>query len=89
MLRLRAAEIVPRLKGMEGHAGEWRQLAARALSVTWRLGDGSRLALFANFAETAVALGALPDGRILYVSHKEPGAALPPLSVLYALSPAG
>jgi maltooligosyltrehalose trehalohydrolase len=89
MLRLRAAEIVPRLKGMEGHAGEWRPLAARALSVTWRLGDGSRLALFANFAETPVALSALPEGRILYVSHKEPGAALPPLSVLYTLSPAG
>ncbi len=87
MLRLRAAEIVPQLKGMEGHAGEWRQLGARALSLRWRLGDGSRLSLFANFAETPVALGTLPEGRVLYASHKEPGAELPPLSVLYALSP--
>jgi len=88
MLRLRAAEIAPRLKGTAGHAGQWRPLAARALAVMWRLGDGSRLSLFANFAETPVAPEARPAGRILYASHTESGAVLPPLSVLYALSPA-
>jgi malto-oligosyltrehalose trehalohydrolase len=88
MLRRRAGEVAPRLGGMAGHAGRWRALGDRALEVTWRLGDGSLLSLLANFAETALTLEALPEGRILYASPAPSGTTLPPLAALFLLAEA-
>ncbi len=55
MLALRARHITPRLTGMQP-GGEYRLLGPAALRVAWRLGDGARLLLLANFAEDPVPL---------------------------------
>ena len=85
VLRLRAREIAPRLAGMPDHAGEWRPLGARALQATWRLGDGSRLVLLANFGVDALALTEPPPGRLLFATGEAPGAVLPAPSTAFYL----
>ncbi len=86
LLALRAREIAPRLRGMRGSAGAWRPLGPRALRVDWRLGDGSRLTLLANFGDDAVALPEPARGRLLYATGETPRDALPPLSAAFFLS---
>ncbi len=73
MIELRSREIVPRLAGCRGHAGEHETLGPHALGVAWRLGDGSRLTLLTNFGEAPEALAALPPGRCLHVTGELPG----------------
>ncbi len=80
LLDLRMREIVPRLPGMPSFAGTYRVLGEKAVIVEWRLGDGSRLALLANFANSPV-FGSLPEGRLVY-SSAEPGA---PVSAAFFL----
>jgi maltooligosyltrehalose trehalohydrolase len=89
LLAIRAREIVPRLAGLRGHEAENRRLAARALSVVWRLGDDARLTLLANFGEDAVALAEPPAGRLLYATAAAPVGAVPPLSTAFFLSESG
>ena len=90
LLALRAREIAPRLRDMGGNAGRWRVLGPRALRVDWRLGDGSRLTLFANFGADAVALAEPAQGRLLYATGEAPRAALAPLAAAFLLGePAG
>jgi len=59
---------------MPPFAGTYRVLGAKAVSVEWRLGDGSVLALLANFADSPVS-GYMPEGKLIY-SSAQPGAAL-------------
>jgi hypothetical protein len=54
---------------MPPYAGRYRVLAPKAVMVEWRLGDGSRLLLAANFSEHAIPRPAeAKDGRLLYSS---------------------
>jgi malto-oligosyltrehalose trehalohydrolase len=69
LVRLRAREIVPRLKG--ARAGTWRVLADKAVEVRWTMGDGATLLLIANFGDAPV--DATPEGRLLHASGV-PGA---------------
>jgi malto-oligosyltrehalose trehalohydrolase len=74
LLGIRAREIVPRLSGMKSCAGVYRVLGTKAVSVEWRLGDGSLLGLFANFADRPLPMpGDFPKRRMIY-SSAEPGA---------------
>ncbi len=77
LLALRRREIVPRLEGIGGHAGSWQPLGERALQVAWRLADGSRLVLLANFADRAAVLAEKPRGRLLYATGETPASTLP------------
>ncbi len=77
LLALRRREIAPRLVGIGGHAGSWRPLGEHALEVAWRLGDGSRLLLLANFSDQAAALAEKPRGRLLYATGEAPASTLP------------
>jgi len=86
LLALRAREIAPRLRGVRGNGGAWRLLGQRAVRVDWRLGDGSRLTLLANFGDDAVALRQPAHGRQLYATGETPRDALPPLSAAFFLS---
>jgi 1,4-alpha-glucan branching enzyme len=86
LLALRAREIAPRLRGMGGHAGQWRVLGPRALRVDWRLGDGSELTLFANFGTDAVALAEPAQGRLIYATGEAPRAALAPFAAAFLLN---
>lgn len=92
LLKLRHREIVPRLAGMRGTAGEHRQLGERGLRVEWRLGEESRLTLLANLGERPLPIGAaeLPIGAPLhaYPSGWEFDSAtgsMPPWSVAWFL----
>ena len=93
LLALRREQIVPRLAGIRGHAGEG-SAENRVLDVKWRLGDGSRLSLIANLnSQDVPAPGVRPPGGVLFA---QPAALalgtldrLPPWSVLWTLqSPA-
>jgi maltooligosyltrehalose trehalohydrolase len=53
LLALRHREIIPRLRGIRGYAGEYKILAAGLVTVRWHLGDGSRLTLTANLSAAA------------------------------------
>ncbi|HZB91924.1 MAG TPA: malto-oligosyltrehalose trehalohydrolase [Stellaceae bacterium] len=85
MLALRRREIVPRLVGAPGGAGQWRGLGERALEVSWRMGDGSLLWLYANFAAEPVPLPAPPRGRLLHATGTPEATALAPRSVAFFL----
>ena len=89
LLALRAAEIVPRLKGMRP-GGTHQLVGAAALCVEWRLGDGSRLRLLANFAAEPVPLAGPADkGRLLYCSAAAPPTdSIAPLSAAFFLQAA-
>lgn len=53
LLDLRRGEIVPRLKGARGEGAE--ALSNSAVLARWRLGDGSRLAIFCNLGAEEMA----------------------------------
>jgi 1,4-alpha-glucan branching enzyme len=82
LIELRRREIVPRLAGIAGFAGQYRVPAAKAAIVEWRLGDGSRLVLAANFSAQDLPVAAEAGrGRLLYASAP-PGS---PLSAAFYL----
>jgi maltooligosyltrehalose trehalohydrolase len=93
LLDIRRREIVPRLAGIEGHAGKVLAADRAGCAVSWRLGDGSELALFAALADApwdvpaAVANGIGTGGRVVYAGA-DGGAStlrasrLPPWSVV-------
>jgi malto-oligosyltrehalose trehalohydrolase len=87
LLDLRLREIVPRLRGIGGYAGAWRLLGSQALAVAWRLGDGAKLTLHANFAKEAQAVDVAPEGRLLFSTAPSiPSGAIPPLSAAFYLA---
>ena len=82
LLSVRAREIVPRLARVPSFAGNYQVLGPKAVRVEWRLGDGARLGLLANFGDSP-AFGNLPEGRSVYSSAEQPGA---PLSAAFFLA---
>lgn len=68
LLRLRHAELVPRLPGVQALGAE--VLAAGALRARWRLGDGEVLRIELNLAAEPVPLGATPPARLLFESRE-------------------
>ncbi|MGH6943663.1 MAG: malto-oligosyltrehalose trehalohydrolase [Geminicoccaceae bacterium] len=91
LLRLRREAIVPRLAGIEGHAGEAEALDGTALRVRWRLGDGSRLVLIANLGDQAAEGHAAAGGELLFEAQAgqrdELEGRLPPWAVIWLLGP--
>jgi len=88
ILALRRQQLLPRLTPRTKSEG-CRRLGERALAVTWRLGDGSRLRLLANLGDTALNGVCTPGGHCLYrtagVMAEPPATSLPPWSVLWYL----
>lgn len=75
---------------MPGGATGYALGGERALTVHWRLGDGSRLALAANLADQPAQLAPQP-GRALYLSDgldaaRHAAGRLPPWSVAWTLA---
>ncbi|WP_218068281.1 malto-oligosyltrehalose trehalohydrolase [Candidatus Thiosymbion oneisti] len=68
LLTLRHNQIIPRLAGMEGNAGDFRQIKEQGLRIVWCLGDGSILTLLANLDASSLPVTAtdLPVGKPLY-----------------------
>ncbi len=78
LLALRHREIVPRLAGARSEG--YRLLGPTALTASWRMGDGSRLSLWANLGGDAVSLAKEPAGRQIYSTPRDvagAGASLP------------
>jgi maltooligosyltrehalose trehalohydrolase len=74
LLEIRASEIVPRLAGLPSLAGSYQLFGPKAISVEWRLGDGSRLLLLANFSEEPAPVPRnFAVGEMVYASA-DPGA---------------
>ncbi len=70
LLRIRHELIVPRLTGPVAGLGavSWNEAA---LSAGWRLGDGARQSLVANFGDEPTTGFTLPDGDLLFESEPE------------------
>ncbi len=91
LLALRARHVAPRLAGMPP-SGAFECVEPGALAVHWTLGDGARLHLVANLADSPGSLP-LPPGSVLYASDPLPagvltGNVLAPWSVVWTLEPA-
>jgi malto-oligosyltrehalose trehalohydrolase len=73
LLALRREHVVPRLAGMRP-PGEFECFDRGGLAVRWTLGNGARLHLAANLADSP-ARSARPPGRVVYASHPSGGSA--------------
>ena len=75
LLDIRRREIVPRLAGMRGYAGNVFLAAGSGFAVQWRLGDDGTLTLYANLQDVTwnipdiLAQHAEEAGRLLYESQ--------------------
>jgi maltooligosyltrehalose trehalohydrolase len=74
LLAIRHARIVPRLDGT--HALTADAIGDAAVVASWRLGDGSVLALFANLASAPVSIEAPVAGDVLYETSEGDAKAL-------------
>jgi 1,4-alpha-glucan branching enzyme/maltooligosyltrehalose trehalohydrolase len=89
LLKLRRDLVVPRLRGMGGHAARFEVLAPNALKVEWRLGDGSMLRLVANFSHESMHTAAPPGAAVFALAVQSAGGdalALGPWAVLWTLA---
>jgi 1,4-alpha-glucan branching enzyme/maltooligosyltrehalose trehalohydrolase len=68
LLRIRRRYICPRLSGMFPGSARYRLLNDRALTVQWRLNDGSALTLAANLGNAPASADCSCNGEILFVS---------------------
>jgi maltooligosyltrehalose trehalohydrolase len=67
LLQIRASEIAPRLRGMQG--GARHAVDGSFLEAHWTLGDGTHLHLVANLGDTTCERVIPARGRILHVSR--------------------
>lgn len=88
ILAVRRAEIVPRLAGIPGHAGEYEMHGEKGLGVRWRLGDGSRLHLLANPSGDDLTVSSIPAERIIWQEGDVASDRLGPWAILWSLEAA-
>jgi len=84
LLELRHEEIIPRLRGIQGHAGRYEILGDKAVRVSWTLGDGSTLVLHANLGSEPIS-GLDLSHPHLWVEGNVSGDTLEPWSAVYDL----
>ena len=72
LLALRREHIAPRLAGMKAQAGRFTAASEGAMTVTWRLGDGSTLELRLNLSPSTARAAEPPSGELV---HCEPPSA--------------
>lgn len=85
LLRLRAAEITPRLALAPGDGSDYRVLGPGAFTVRWALGDDAMLALTANLSETPLDDQSIGKGQALWTEGRVTHDHLGPWSVLFRL----
>ena len=88
LIALRKQHIIPRLYGMQGHAGHYEVIGARAFRVWWTLGDGSELSLLANLGpEPLDGIDIWSEGH-LWLEGQATDRTLQPWGVVFNLSKA-
>jgi maltooligosyltrehalose trehalohydrolase len=86
LIDVRTMEIIPRLFGQEGFASHYEVLGPKAVLVSWRMGDGSVLRLYANLDNDAhTELPAL-IGRTIYLQGFAEERRLGPWTVLWTIA---
>jgi maltooligosyltrehalose trehalohydrolase len=76
LLTIRHSDIVPRLAG--AMAGRFEILGDGAVSVRWKMGDGTQLQLIANLADRPLKLVTAPAGRKLWSQGATEASMEPP-----------
>ena len=87
-LSVRHAEIVPRLRGIRGHAGRYKVIGSRAVRVDWTLGDGSTLTLMTNLSDTPV-VAPVAEGRVIWKEGDATLQGLAQWTAVFTLSDGG
>ena len=89
LLALRQQWITPRLAGMGNGAPQTTIHSDTALSVSWRLADGSRLQLAANLGDQTITVMPAGGSRLFATANVDDDAIaagqLPPWSVVWQL----
>jgi maltooligosyltrehalose trehalohydrolase len=86
LLKLRHAHVIPGIPGC--HSTRARALGDKAVLGTWRLGNGTGLALASNFGDTALVFEP-PPGRLIFSTSQDPAdKMLPPRTTLAYLADA-
>jgi 1,4-alpha-glucan branching enzyme len=66
LIGLRHREIIPRLKGVGGHAASYEVLGPNAVAVHWKLADGAMLHLTLNASDRPIPQPKPIAGRALW-----------------------
>ncbi len=85
LLRLRAAEIVPRAARVCGNDARFRTIGARGIAIDWRMDDGAMLALRANLGPRALDGLDRAAGRTLFATHASTAGPVPPWFVRWSI----
>jgi maltooligosyltrehalose trehalohydrolase len=88
LIAARFEHIVPRLARIGGDAGTVEALEGNAFAVSWKLADGAKLMLIANFADTQATLP-LKEVGVPFFTYPDASLAqanLPPWSVVVSIS---
>jgi len=88
LITARFEHIVPRLARIGGDAGTVEALEGNAFAVSWKLADGAKLMLIANFADTQATLP-LKEVGVPFFTYPDASLAqdnLPPWSVVVSIS---
>ena len=86
LIDIRQMEIVPRLIGQEGFASAYEILGPKAVLVTWKMGDGSTLRLYANLDEHTQSDVPAIVGRRIYLQGFVEEGRLGPWTALWTIT---
>lgn len=85
LIDLRRMEIIPRLFDQNGFAGKYELLGLKSVLVTWAMGDGSTLRLYANLSEETQEGVPAIRGRRLFLQGYADEARLGPWTILWTV----
>jgi maltooligosyltrehalose trehalohydrolase len=88
ILAIRRADIVPRLRGLSGHAGHYETLGPMAVTVTWSLADASVLTLHANLTDKPLTGIPLPRDNRIWSEGRIGDDTLGAWGLVWSLAPA-
>lgn len=86
LIDVRRMEIIPRLGGIEGFASQYEVIGPKAVLITWRMGDGSMLRLYANLDDDAQGDVPMVEGRRVYLQGFAEEGRLGPWTVLWTIT---
>lgn len=85
LLDIRKMEIIPRLAGIEGFASAYEIIGPKAVLVSWKMGDGSTLRLYANLDNDAQSDIPAVQGRRVHLQGFVEEGKLGPWTVLWTV----